>query len=409
MSEAPQITRPRIALVMVAVSSLEGSGGAERLFSVLHEYLTARGKGADVTLVTARASLIRLQAAGHLSPPAGVLALALGSTPGKGKLGVAWMTLALLWATLVRRFDLVHVCLPSPIYVPFLAVLSVLPQAIRPRLALTVIDCTLAGSFENPPPPETYEREVLDAHRMYFRWTTLDGVYSWYRAFVEAAPRAGLAGSAIVHAARFCFTEPARFRPAATKERLIVFAGRLSHQKRPLLFVDAVASLREREPDLVAGYRFELYGKGLLDEEVRDRIAVHRLGGVLTQKHGADMAPVFARSQVFVSTQAIENFTSLSMLEAMAAGNAIIAEDLGQTREFVRPGENGLLVEDESPDAFADAIAQYLRNPQWHAPMAAASRAIATDIHTIEHFAGDIEAFWSAVLPPSPSHSGKDR
>jgi glycosyltransferase involved in cell wall biosynthesis len=395
---------------MVAVTSLEGSGGAERLFSVLHEYLTAQDEGPHVTLVTAQASLSRLQAAGHLSPPAGVLALALGPTPGKGKLGVAWMTLALLWATLVRRFDLVHVCLPSPIYVPFLAVLSRLPRALRPRLTLTVIDCTLAGSFENPPPAETYERQVLDAHRLYFRWTALDGVYSWYRAFVEVAPRAiGPGGATIVQAARYCFTEPARFRPATTKERLIVFAGRLSHQKRPLLFVDAVARLREREPDLVSGYRFELYGRGVLDEAVRDRIAFHRLGGVLTQKHGADMAPVFARSQVFVSTQAIENFTSLSMLEAMAAGNAIIAQDLGQTREFVRPGENGLLVEDESPDAFADAITQYLQNPQLHAGMAAASRAIATDVHTIKHFAGDIDAFWSSVLPPHPSHSGKDR
>jgi len=395
---------------MVAVTSLEGSGGAERLFSVLHEYLTARDEGPHVTLVTAHASLSRLQAAGHLSPPAGVLALALSSTPGKGKLGVAWMTLALLWATLVRRFDLVHICLPSPIYVPFFAVLSRLPQALRPRLTLTVIDCTLAGSFDGPPPMGTYERQVLDAHRLYFRWTTLDGVYSWYRAFVDVAPRvSGLTSSAIVHAARFCFTEPARFRPAPTKDRLIVFAGRLSHQKRPLLFVDAVARLREREPDLVAGYRFELYGKGVLDDAVRDRIAFHGLGGVLAQKYGADMAPVFARSQVFVSTQAIENFTSLSMLEAMAAGNAIIAQDLGQTREFVRPGENGLLVVDESPDAFADAIAHYLRSPQLHAAMAAASRAIATDVHTIEHFGGDIEVFWNSVLAPHPSHSGKDR
>ena len=50
------------------------------------------------------------------------------------------------------------------------------------------------------------------------------------------------------------------------------------------------------------------------------------------------------------------------MLEAMAAGNAVDAEDVSQTREFVRAGENGLLVAQGTSEAFADAIAEYLRH-----------------------------------------------
>ncbi len=389
--------KPKIALVMVAVSDLGGSGGAERLFSYLHEYLSARS-GVRVAMITAASSLVRLQSAGRLTMSAGVIELALGAHPGRGKSGVAWMTLRLLWATWRGRFDLVHICLPSPIYVPYAAVLSWLPRTVRPRLSLSVIDCTLADSLYRPPPVGTYERQVLDAHHCFARWVRLDGVYSWYEAFVTAvANGAAMAGGPLSRAARYCFTEPDRFRPAA-KEKVVIFAGRLSEQKRPLLFVDAVAVLRTRYPELIAGWRFELYGTGILATEVASRIAHHGVDDVLNCHSTADMAPVFARSQLFVSTQAFENFTSLSMLEAMAAGNAVIAEDVGQTREFVRHDVNGLLVRSASADAFADAIAAYLRAPEHHDAMAAESRRLATEVHTIEHFADDITAFWQDVL-----------
>jgi glycosyltransferase involved in cell wall biosynthesis len=272
----------------------------------------------------------------------------------------------------------------------------VLPPRWRPRVTLTVVDCTLASSLAAPPPPGSYERQVLDAHRLYERWTRLDGVFSWYEAFVDAVRERSR--SAIVRAARFCFTDPDRFRPAAVKEPLVIFAGRLSEQKRPLLFVDAVARMRAADPALVARHRFAIYGTGVLHQRVIDRIAELGLQEVIDVTHAVDMAPVFGRSQLLVSTQAMENFTSLSMLEAMAAGNAIIAEDVGQTREFVRDGLNGLLVKDATPEAFAAAIATYLRSPERHAAMAEASRTITTDVHTRDNFARDITAFWRAVV-----------
>jgi glycosyltransferase involved in cell wall biosynthesis len=82
----------------------------------------------------------------------------------------------------------------------------------------------------------------------------------------------------------------------------------------------------------------------------------------------------------------------------MASGNVIVAEDVGQTREFARPGENAFLVSPGSAEAFAAAMAEFLRRPAAHDGMAAASRAIATQEHTIEHFASDIESFWNDVL-----------
>jgi glycosyltransferase involved in cell wall biosynthesis len=384
---------------MVAIRDLRGSGGAERQFTDVFEFLNRRSPGQAV-LITASESVNRLRAAGRLQSTESVISLPLGPRPAHGRLGVARMTLSLLSATLGRGFDVVHVCLPTPSYVPYATLLRFVPRRLRPRITLNVIDCTVAPNLASGSDGlDLYERQVLDAHRMYFHWTRLDGVYSWYQAFVDVArSKALLSPKTVVTPARFCFTDARRFQPAAVKDKLIVFAGRFSEQKRPLLFVDAVASLRNRYPERVAGWRFEMYGQGALSAAVAERIAQLGLGDAITMTHAIDMAPVFARSRVFVSTQAFENFTSLAMLEAMAAGNAVIAENAGQSAEFVHHGENGFLVSPPTASAFADAIADYLTHPERHDALAAASRALATNVHTIEHFADDITAFWRVVM-----------
>jgi glycosyltransferase involved in cell wall biosynthesis len=387
----------KIALVIVAVTDLTGSGGAERLFIDLHQYFGTQ-PSVDVSLVTSTDAVAALRAVGRLPSLDRVVALDLGSRATIGAWRVARTTARLLSTIAAKQFDLVHICLPTPSYVPLAATLTRLPRSWRPAVALNVIDCTVATSLDVPPAVGTYERQVLDAHQLYFRWTRLDGLYSWYRSAVDAIAKRRLAPGAVLASARYCFTDTSRFAPAATKDDLVIFAGRLSEQKRPLLFVDAIARLRQREPDLASKLRVEMYGKGILEASVRERIARHGLDGFVKLTHAADMAPVFARSRLFVSTQAIENFTSLAMLEAMAAGNAVIAADVGQTREFVHDGENGVLTCEETADGFALAIAHYLRHPERYAAMALASRAIATELQTIEHFAADIVSFWSTVI-----------
>ena len=383
---------PRVGLVMLVVGDLAGSGGAERQFTDLFEYFRGRGR---VSLITTAASVRRLREAGRLDSADGVIALPLGDRPARGLTGVAWLTLSLLWATWGRRFDVIHLCLPTPSYVPYAALLTRLPRALRPRIVITVIDCTLAHNLTLGEPADLYEQQVVDAHRLYFTWTRLDGVFTWYREFASAArTHRWFPPSTLVTAAKFCFADVRRFQPAPARQNVVVFAGRLSAQKRPLLFVDAVACLRENDPALAARWRFEMYGGGPLEEEVRRHIDQRGLSGVIALTRVPDLSPVFAASQLFVSTQKYENFTSLAMLEAMAAGNAVIAENVGQTAEFVQHGENGLLVADDRPESFAGAIAEYLRAPELHAAMAAKARAIATGVHTIENFAADIEAFW---------------
>ncbi len=137
------------------------------------------------------------------------------------------------------------------------------------------------------------------------------------------------------------FTDPERFRPLpaasrwpesnAAKEPLVTWAGRLHYEKNPELFVAAAALIHQYCP----GARFALYGQGELAPQVRSLIAHHRLDSVLRLAHTADISGELARSAVFVSCQRFENLGSSSLLEAMACENAIVATDVGHTREIV--------------------------------------------------------------------------
>ena len=66
----------------------------------------------------------------------------------------------------------------------------------------------------------------------------------------------------------------------------------------------------------------------------------------------------------FLRTLMTERHTSpLKAFEAMAAGRPVIASDLPSSREFLRDGENALLVPPGDADALAAAIARILQDP----------------------------------------------
>ncbi len=75
----------------------------------------------------------------------------------------------------------------------------------------------------------------------------------------------------------------------------------------------------------------------------------------------AKMAEVFRRAQVVVSPS-IHDGTPNSLLEGMACGCFPVAGDLDSLREWIRPGENGLLTDVTDPQKLAEAILHALDN-----------------------------------------------
>jgi glycosyltransferase involved in cell wall biosynthesis len=76
----------------------------------------------------------------------------------------------------------------------------------------------------------------------------------------------------------------------------------------------------------------------------------------------AAMAELFRSAQVLVSPT-IHDGTPNTLLEGMACGCLPVAGDLESIREWITPGENGLLVEAGNPTALAAALLRGLNDP----------------------------------------------
>lgn len=164
------------------------------------------------------------------------------------------------------------------------------------------------------------------------------------------------------------FTDVDRFRPGPTREPLVIFAARLHPEKGALRFIEAMAIVHRQRPDV----RIALFGRGEEEAEVAASIARHGLTGVVERGFVADMAPIFARTAVFVSCQVHENLGSSSLLEAMASGAAIVATDVGSTHQIVDDSV-GARVPATAP-AIAKAVLDLLGDPARRDACGAAAR-----------------------------------
>ena len=68
-----------------------------------------------------------------------------------------------------------------------------------------------------------------------------------------------------------------------------------------------------------------------------------------------DLWPLFGRAEASVSVSQHDG-TPNSLLEAMALGCFPIAGDIESVREWITPGENGILIDPGSPEQLANAI-----------------------------------------------------
>jgi glycosyltransferase involved in cell wall biosynthesis len=89
----------------------------------------------------------------------------------------------------------------------------------------------------------------------------------------------------------------------------------------------------------------------------------------------AEMAALFRRAQVVVSPS-VHDGTPNSLLEGMACGCLPVAGDLESLREWITPGENGLLVDPTDPRSVAEGVLEALRNKNLRQHAAGLNHAI---------------------------------
>jgi len=269
-----------------------------------------------------------------------------------------------------------------------------MPDAMRPKIILNLTNAVVQNHYFDENPRYAYHSK-LNYGRL-FEQINVDGVYTWYEASKKFIDNEKVIKSnPLVHNVCSRFTSTAFYEDTTNRENKIIFSGRLSEYKDPMLFVKAAEILNAQLPD--TDWKFEMYGTGPLENEVRNYISDFSLSKILSLSHSADMPSILKKSKIYVSTQNVENFPSLAMAEAMACCNLIIARNVGQTDLYVKDGINGYLLKSGEPEELADILIKLINHPQDIDTIAKKSIKLLKEVHNEKNFITEIDEFWDKL------------
>ncbi len=138
-----------------------------------------------------------------------------------------------------------------------------------------------------------------------------------------------------------------------SRGRWILFAGRMTSQKRPDLVLEAFARVHEEFPDA----RLLLAGDGPLRPALEEKIDESGLKGrVLCRPHSSRIDAYYRACDIFALASEGEGLSN-SLLEAMSTGLICAASRIPGNEDLIVEGKNGFLF----PSGDADGLAGILR------------------------------------------------
>ncbi len=176
---------------------------------------------------------------------------------------------------------------------------------------------------------------------------------------------------------------------------LVVFAGRLTAQKRLPLLLEAWRDVVAAAPEatlLVAGAN-RAAGATVVEENGGFDTTLLDAPGVRPLGHVEDIPALFAAADVFVLPSASEGLSN-ALLEACAAGLAVVASRVGGAEDVIAHGRNGLLFEVDDRDALRDALTTLCRDGALRARLGAAARETVAGAYDIDGTVAALSALY---------------
>jgi len=170
--------------------------------------------------------------------------------------------------------------------------------------------------------------------------------------------------------------------------------GRVMEDKGLNYLVDAQQRVSRRRDDV---YQL-IVGIGPQMESLQAR--VRRLGladRIRFTGHRRDIPEILDASDLLVVCSLSEGL-SVAILEAMAAGRAVVATRVGGTPEIVIHDETGLIIEPRDRDALADAILYMAGNPAKRSAMAQRARELAFEKWSVERMVRRFEDVYRDLI-----------
>lgn len=138
-------------------------------------------------------------------------------------------------------------------------------------------------------------------------------------------------------------------------------AFRMSEEKRPLLWVEAVAEVARHD----GRAHFVVYGDGPMRSDMLD---LARQRGIADRLHlpgpEDDIASCYKAMNVVMLTSRHEGLPNV-LLEAQSLGIPVVAPDVGGVSEAMLPGITGWAVADAEAATLADRVCFCLQNQDW--------------------------------------------
>jgi glycosyltransferase involved in cell wall biosynthesis len=175
--------------------------------------------------------------------------------------------------------------------------------------------------------------------------------------------------------------------------RMVGFIGGLRRQKDPLAFVSACGHVHRRRREA----RFVVCGDGPLRHGCQSLAADIGFGGTMRFTGWRDDPRAELEAlDIFVSCARYEGM-SFALLDAMAAGRAIVATRVPGNDEVIRDGETGLLAEAGDARALADCIVRLMDEPALAARLGGRARQVAAERYTVERQLEMLESFYESA------------
>ena len=187
--------------------------------------------------------------------------------------------------------------------------------------------------------------------------------------------------------------------PPQTKT-IIGYVANLMHRKRPLVFVEVAARLRDRFGDELF---FPMFGEidGARDEtiryQVRAKIAEYDLTShCVLMGQRFPIEPWIMGCDMLVAPAVGETF-GRTLVEAMLCGTPVVAADEGGHKEIVQPGETGLLARADDVAAFVAAVAELHEQPRMAKAIAAAAKSAALTKYSADAHVEQIQSLYDSL------------
>jgi len=188
---------------------------------------------------------------------------------------------------------------------------------------------------------------------------------------------------------------------AAERDRLVIpkdaivlgYAGRIDKVKRIDLLLKAFGEVLTQHPRA----HLVIAGEGQLKAEMQALAGRLDIGHAVTWPgFHTSMPGLLAAIDVYVQPSVNEGL-SLSILEAMAAGRAVVATRVGGAEEIIAEGETGILVSPGSAAAIAAAVIRLLEDPDKRTAISRAGRARVESEFTLQTMADGYGAVYARV------------